>query len=280
MSNLARHGWDSFGGANAAPLAFPLHAIADAAAPHHVTGTSSWGHRPFEDGVAFIQNELLPAKDDPAFLGMRDRVLAIALQALQGFDDDPSIENYVIREATITRGLAAADDDWVFKDVSSEAYFDYGIGSRSSSIDEYRKSSSHLRPFVEHSLGHTIAFLVKVGERIGDIDPGVEPTTRCADGAHFTGVVPGCGPAPGAWPSSSLPSEVALTSSACVRTGDACGRTSDCCDGAALCQSGTCVRPAPPPPPQACSNPANACSSHADCGSHFCVDGCCDLGVE
>jgi hypothetical protein len=68
IDNLARYGWDdkfiAGGSISARGLAWPLHAIGDATAPHHVAGTSSWGHRPYEDYIDQYFDDLVFLLDD------------------------------------------------------------------------------------------------------------------------------------------------------------------------------------------------------------------------
>jgi hypothetical protein len=54
LDNLALYGWRRFATPSsylAQELGWPLHAIGDAVAPHHVAGTTGWGHRPYEDAA-------------------------------------------------------------------------------------------------------------------------------------------------------------------------------------------------------------------------------------
>ena len=52
IDNFAFYGWSNFlSTKNAFYLSWPLHAIGDATVPMHVTGTSSYGHRPYEDSL-------------------------------------------------------------------------------------------------------------------------------------------------------------------------------------------------------------------------------------
>jgi hypothetical protein len=54
LDNLALYGWKRFAESEFLydrDLGWPLHAIGDAVAPHHVAGTTGWGHRPFEDAA-------------------------------------------------------------------------------------------------------------------------------------------------------------------------------------------------------------------------------------
>ncbi len=50
VDNLALYGWQQWkDGGLTGWIGYPLHALGDAAAPHHVGGSPGWGHRPFED---------------------------------------------------------------------------------------------------------------------------------------------------------------------------------------------------------------------------------------
>lgn len=54
LDNLGFYGWKKFKADathSASWLAWPLHALGDATVPMHVAGTTSWGHRPFEDAA-------------------------------------------------------------------------------------------------------------------------------------------------------------------------------------------------------------------------------------
>ncbi|MBX3227425.1 MAG: hypothetical protein KIT84_13810 [Labilithrix sp.] len=280
VSNLARHGWDSFNGLDASTLSFPLHAIGDAAAPHHVTGTTSWGHRPFEDGVSFAHDTVLPKSPGATFDSARGRALQIAYSALQEFDRDPSIQNFVAREARGTRTLASQDDDWVFQDIESERYV--FIGSKRGSIDSYRNNPGRLTRFIDQAVGHTIAFLVKAAERI-TIEADVEPSTLCQVGQYFTGVSPGCafGTTPLFTPDPSPPG-LTPAGTACGPLGASCRTAIECCDGAACSgatpsQSGTCSASTPP----STCGVSIACTSSADCpASGVCSKGCCTDSVQ
>jgi hypothetical protein len=54
LDNFAFFGWSHFKGTRQAHwLRWPLHALGDATVPMHVFGTSSWGHRPYEDTLLF-----------------------------------------------------------------------------------------------------------------------------------------------------------------------------------------------------------------------------------
>ena len=72
VDNLAYYGWRRFRDGvpgegiekhRVSNMAWPLHAIGDATVPMHVAATSSWGHRPFEDGQEEIWSKLRMARD-------------------------------------------------------------------------------------------------------------------------------------------------------------------------------------------------------------------------
>jgi hypothetical protein len=62
LDNLALYGWNRFAtepSFQAEDLGWPLHAIGDAVAPHHVAGTTGWGHRPFEDSASVFWRKII-----------------------------------------------------------------------------------------------------------------------------------------------------------------------------------------------------------------------------
>lgn len=266
VSNLGHFGWDMFdkyGNSDASWLGFPLHAIGDSAAPHHVVGTTSWGHRPFEDAVANKEDALLLRVDDAGFAAQQARVLGIAFGALRDFDGDPSVANFVIREARGTRQLAENDGDWVYKDGASIEYLT--PGRVTESIDSYRSDVGRMRPFVEQAIGQTIAFLVKAGERATGPDR-VNELSLCPAGEYYTGVGTGC--RPGTPPSPPNVSEpIGFVPVSCQDNGATCTVATDCCGGL-ICIGGHCSNPPPP-----CGNVGASCSAGGDCCSPLTCSG-------
>jgi hypothetical protein len=244
VDNLARGGWDAFVAdpTTAQYLSWPLHAIGDAAAPHHVVGTTAWGHRPFEDSANKELAALLPTSADAlAFDEFRKRVLRIGFDAARAFQADPSIQAFIEREAHATRTLARADGDWVFQDGLSILW---QIGSETAANAPYRGALARVRPFVEHSVGHTIALLARAGELARDL--GVDPQTLCPVGGHFTGEGTGCADGPAPPPPAVVPLPFGLSPifepQVCQAYGDTCGLESRCCDNVP-CTSGRCRYP-------------------------------------
>lgn len=277
VSHLARHGWEMFNGADASSLSWPLHAVGDAAAPHHVTGTTGWGHRPFEDAVSDLNEVLLPHGGDSGFSEVQKRALDSAFDILAAFDQDPSIEHFIEREARATYDYANAHDG-VFKDYASNLYFG---PTNSVAIDAYRDDRGLLQPYVDIALAHTVALLIKASERIGDTEPGVVPRTLCNDGEYFSGnpVTDGC--TPGTRPDvSQLPDLPGASTIRCTSAeGTACREPLDCCPPF-ICDSNpsggplTCRRHDSPP---ICLQGSSPCTTDEDCtGSlEVCTGNCC-----
>lgn len=68
LHNLAAYGWSLFQAdpTDAVGLGWPLHAVGDACEPHHVTSTSAWGHRPYEDFIGGNDENFMPRAFDSA----------------------------------------------------------------------------------------------------------------------------------------------------------------------------------------------------------------------
>jgi hypothetical protein len=61
-------------------LGWPLHAIGDAAVPMHAVGASGFGHRPYEDGVDMVYDNLVGSASTAASLSTVGDVLVRALK--------------------------------------------------------------------------------------------------------------------------------------------------------------------------------------------------------
>lgn len=199
VDNLARYGWDKFksdGRKSARGLAWPLHAIADASCPHHLVGTTSWGHRPYEDWVELAYPSLVKPGDD----AQRKRILAEAYFWWDAFKKNNEdirglIENVgVSAEAIRTSG---PKPDWPYNDLAS---FDYSTGAKAQSKEYYAQEgpSNGAGLLMESAVAATLGFLVAVSEKV--VDPGFAPSTKCAPDEHYDpatfACVPGAPPPP------------------------------------------------------------------------------------
>jgi hypothetical protein len=97
-------------------LGWPLHAIGDASVPMHAVGASGYGHRPYEDCVEAVLDELLGSDDVAASVDAVSEVVQRAFQwrqfiqswrALHGTNEVP-MRDLVTALAALTRQKADA----------------------------------------------------------------------------------------------------------------------------------------------------------------------------
>lgn len=191
LDNLAQYRWASYQAnpISVTGLGWPLHAMGDAAAPHHVTGTTSWGHRPFEDAAERYWSEIVGTVDDAKTAAL----LRIGFDAWKELRQNPSIQSFIENQARWTRSHTPTVGGWAFRDELSTTYF---LGLKSETTSLYQSAILNVRPLVEHGVGRIIGFLVQAGEIARD--PGIDPSTQCGEDSHYTGAGDdGCEPGPG-----------------------------------------------------------------------------------
>jgi hypothetical protein len=106
LDNLAYYGWSNFvndPNHSAEWLAWPLHGIGDAVAPHHLIGSTGWGHRPFENAVEHRWAEIRFQTDNPG--GDNSTIEANAPDFATGF---PSQTGRDVQDNQLRRILAHA----------------------------------------------------------------------------------------------------------------------------------------------------------------------------
>jgi hypothetical protein len=158
LDSLAEYGMFNFAASpslmqSAFYLSYPLHALGDAAEPHHATGTTGNGHRPYEDAIDdLLDAALLPPPvscallrnnfyDADAFVGGYDpqvqRILASAFADWQKYIQNSGltdaggfkVSNVPVRQmvqdlAVSTYNVAEANNSTIFNDsLSNEYYF-------------------------------------------------------------------------------------------------------------------------------------------------------------
>lgn len=124
VDNLARYGWERFardGFTRADALAWPLHAIGDVVEPHHVVGTSSWGHRPYEDIVDNQEEVFFPLGGD-ARRGQLERILVEGFRLWKRFRFEQNISSFIESLAAETRTDVSLSGDWPYQDWPSVVY--------------------------------------------------------------------------------------------------------------------------------------------------------------
>lgn len=193
VSNLALHGWNEFAKddyESARGLAWPLHAIGDASAPHHVVGTTSHGHRPYED---FVERRWSAMMNKPGS-AQDSAILRDAYRHWSQLSEHGDIRRLVIDLAFETRELVAVDHfEQVYNDLASVVYLTF----KSAATDMYSGTEPLITPLLENAVGASMGFLVYVADRVND--PGFDPRVKCPPGAHYE-PFKGCQPDPGKQP--------------------------------------------------------------------------------
>lgn len=199
IDNLARYGWDdkfiAGGSISARGLAWPLHAIGDATAPHHVAGTSSWGHRPYEDYIDQYFDDLVFLLDDielPEDAAQRQRILEYAFSYWMDLKAGTGVQQFVSDLAFETRFLVDLQDDWPYRDLASVDYHLGGDDAKHMAVESYRANNTFIRGHLERAIAASLALLVRASELA--TNPGFDPTSKCGIDEHYepnAGCLPG-----------------------------------------------------------------------------------------
>jgi hypothetical protein len=185
LDNLAFFGWEEFR-ANPAThptarearwLAWPLHALGDAASPHHTIGAPGWGHRPMEIAINRAWNPIrfnpprpLTAADILAQRTQARRIFTRALRWRKLILDwraaDPlaRTSNLPIRDLVTALARETHDhamqtmvtDLWPFDPVSSAVNF---LDESALSGHDRANLPTLARPLLENSVAAKLAFL-------------------------------------------------------------------------------------------------------------------------
>lgn len=189
VDNLAYYGWRRFRDGvpeeqvekhRVSNMAWPLHAIGDATVPMHVAGTSSWGHRPFEDGQQEIWNAIRMANDPPQDqFQMLARVVRAAFEqwkfiqdwrASTGRPDDVPVRELVTRLAQRTFDYAMnmqhqTGETWPFLPGATAMYFVKATRDESIALYTARPDAAALgRPPIEDGIACSMALLVAAAD--------------------------------------------------------------------------------------------------------------------
>jgi hypothetical protein len=248
IDNLARYGWDKKfvggGSISARGFAWPLHAIGDATAPHHVAGTSSWGHRPYEDYIDQYFEDLVNLLDGvevPDDTLQRQRILELAFSYWMDLQDGVGVQQFVTDLAVETRFLVDVEGDWAYSDLASIKYHLGGDDAKHMSVESYRAYNSYIRGHLERAIGASLALLTFAADQA--LDPGFDPGIKCGTDEHYAANA-GCQPGPPPPPGPQL-----ILPGICTE-GDACSNGGGC---------------------------QNLCQVVTDCPPAYnvCIDGCC-----
>lgn len=179
VDNLAQYGWNEFKNDTARGakfLGWPLHAIGDATVPMHVTATSGWGHRPYEDAYDNLWPKLRHQGEGSEVRFARE-ALEVAVHWRKFILDwrsahpqsstDVPVRDLVtaIAKRTFDRSTKqfASLGDWPFNPLMSSTY----LVAKDTAIGFYRDRSDAVAlgaPGAHDGIGATIAFLISASE--------------------------------------------------------------------------------------------------------------------
>jgi hypothetical protein len=187
LDNLAWWGWERFrsaqppagSGRPARYLGWPLHALGDAAAPHHVIGAPGWGHAPMEfavrDAWPAIRFNVAGSPDLPAQRTQARRIFSRALRWRKLILDwraaDPIARRGTVPVRDLVTALARETHDdsvlktlttaWPYDPVSSAVFF-----LDDSNFTNHKRADlpDLARPQLENAVGATIALLTYATE--------------------------------------------------------------------------------------------------------------------
>ena len=186
LDNLALFGWERYRADPATSstarqarwLAWPLHALGDAAAPHHVIGAPGWGHRPMEIAVNRAWNAIrfvptgraLTPADILTQRTQARRIFTLALRwrklirDWRAADSVPRAQNLPIRD--MVTELARDTYAHAMGTMATEVWPFEPIGSAANFLDESQLSGHDranlpalARPLLENSVAAKLAFL-------------------------------------------------------------------------------------------------------------------------
>jgi hypothetical protein len=265
ISNLGYYGWQQFiaNPSSAYALNWPLHAIGDASAPHHVAGTTAWGHRPYEDEVDdLLDTQLLPPPHSCTLMpGLEDassptmdpaqatRILTVGYGFWSKYQSQFGQNQLPFREMVLDeaqQAYALAQAGGVYDDPASLLY----LVEPTDADRLYSGRADAMRPLLELGTGTMIAFLAGVAKTAQD--PGANGSQTCPPGTLWDSSAAVCD-ATGSPPPSVNPGNPPIT----LVGGDDDG------GGQASCSIATC-------------------SDSAPCASGFYCDasGCCQEALK
>jgi hypothetical protein len=193
LDNLALFGWRRFQrDHDASGLGWVLHALGDAAEPHHGIAASGWGHRPFEDFAGFAWADMFAETKAEHYALMSDIVEEAfgwwsMIDAVQksGNPNDIPVRDLVTELAFATRQVS----DFAIKTAIS---IPYGSGpDEHAARDDYGGNQDQTRDLLVSGTAATLAFLVKASQLIAT-DTSLSPCA-CPNGqGRISGTCQAC----------------------------------------------------------------------------------------
>lgn len=190
VDNLALYGWRQFrdNGHDLANLGFPLHAMGDATVPMHVTGTTSYGHRPFEDAQEQLWNngKLTAALSDERILQAAYRYRQEILQwRAKGHAGDIPVRRLVREVARHTFDYSRAKQaqtlltsplkPWPFNDAASLLWHTVSENDANTLYRDRSDAVALVAPLIEDGIAAQLAFLMSAVEANGIVQNAPSP---------------------------------------------------------------------------------------------------------
>jgi hypothetical protein len=208
LDNLAQYGWANWKAnwkstGSTRFLGYPLHALGDAVAPHHVGGSPGWGHRPYEDAVEqrwlwirFVRLAsdgnpplsdeaalaVTPLVGSPRFLAQKqqgDRIIRKALKYRQlilnwrkansGQGTDLPIRDlvtWVAKEAHEYSMMRFTSVTWPYLELASMSYHFDSEEKGVSLYTGFPDGDALVAPLIEEGIAAMIAFLISAPEAV------------------------------------------------------------------------------------------------------------------
>ena len=205
LDNLAQYGWERYKDdpTIADGLGWPLHAIGDAAAPHHAAATTGWGHVPYEDVGDLLVPSLLPSEPEADDLEQLARIIRNGFRWWREFGHSGDGSNSALRAMITTLAFETYDYaldgieneiGWAYSDRASILYHTELL--REDAYDVYRPFEDRYQFLLEKGTSATVAFLAVAAQYA---TARTEPiSTQCPAGEYYNVHVPGCAPMPNA----------------------------------------------------------------------------------
>ncbi len=182
VDNLAFYGWRRFredSTHDAHNLAWPLHALGDATVPMHVSGTSGYGHRPYEDAQEFRWSAVRRLEDPAPSNAQWSPARQILLKAFEwrrfilnwrsahpGHSRDVPVRALVTALAQksfdYSRDRQAATGLWPYNSQASVLYLADPGSARN--FYEHPAAIDQSRFLIESGIAAELAFLVSAAE--------------------------------------------------------------------------------------------------------------------
>ena len=239
LDGLAQYGWRLYHSESnrAGGLGWPLHALGDATEPHHLAGTSAWGHRPYEDAVEELLGQMLTMSPEQLRTILVQGFTWWSLFCTGGDVPIRDLVTAVAHDASFFIGPWAWNDgaslQYSFKDVDS--------GAARAAIRQYTHMQNfalYASPLLEKGAAGMLALLT--GAAGIATDPGLNPSISCSADTFFDGYECAQGTAPVPSGVDAAPVELRPT---CHQEGQDCSALQPCC-GSLVCDQNVCVEPA------------------------------------